>query len=162
MMSEEGSENISSNRSSSQDSTAEPYHLFTFFWYKDTSQIILLWLIWYLNIKDEYCIKVNILFLGESDFYDLIMSKTDRYLLNKSDLCNEVWKALSEQSKSDFFTEMLLIKFRDEVIMKLINEILWLYLVMKEEAEELLTLSESLESLRDSLISYPSLKITWR
>ena len=76
------------------------------------------------------------------------MSKTEWYLLNQSNLCNEVWKMLSEQSKSDFFTEMLSVKFRDKVITKLINEILQLYLVMKEEAEGLLTLSESLESFK--------------
>ena len=160
-MSEMKNESTSNNGSSSQestdsqDSTAEPYHLLTFFWYRDMPQIILLWIIWHLNVKAGYCIKVNVLFLGESDLYELIMSKTEWYLLNQGDLCNEVWKALSEQSKSDFFTEMLSVEFRDKVIIKSINEILWLYLVMKEEAEGLLTLSESLESFKRFIDTVP-------
>ena len=42
----------------------------------------------------------------------------------------------------------LSIKSSYEVIMKLIDEVLQLYLVTKEEAEELLTLSESFKSFK--------------
>ena len=51
--------------------------------------------------------------------------------------------------------DTLSVKFRDEVITKSIDKILQSYLVMKEEAEGLLTSSESLEAFKRFIDTVP-------